>query len=245
MRKYDDLDMIKEVARAFLYMDIEETQYSPVVILHPVFESAFYSIPEDGQYKIHNILEDESALQKALSVARGLIDNAKSVVAVYRIIRKSYRLTFIKHTKKYMCIKTFSELLEDAWVSSENPNQDSNVPVPMLISWFREADKKCLMVAEDYEIFSRLPETITVYRGIMPGHNPDGLSWTENLSTANWFASRFNTDIDKGYIQKAVIDKSRALAYFNTRGEDELVVDTTGLQYEILNIDSVSEEEQL
>lgn len=93
MRKYDDLDMIKEVARAFLYMDIEETQYSPVVILHPVFESAFYSIPEDGQYKIHNILEDESALQKALSVARGLIDNVKSVVAVYRIIRKSYRLT--------------------------------------------------------------------------------------------------------------------------------------------------------
>lgn len=72
---------------------------------------------------------------------------------------------------------------------------------------------------------------------------PDGLSWTENLSTAIWFASRFNTDKDKGYIQKAVIDKSRALAYFNTRDEDELVVDTTGLQYEILEIDLVVEEE--
>lgn len=243
MRKYDDLDMIKEVARAFLYMDIEETQYSPVVILHPIFESAFYAIPEGRQYEIHNILEDEYALQKARHVAKGLIDRAKSAVDVYRIIRKSYKLTFIKYTKEYMCIKTFSELFEDAWVSSENPNQDENVPVPMLISWFREADKKYLMVEEDYEIFSQLPETITVYRGIMPGHNPDGLSWTENLSTANWFASRFNTDSDKGYIQKAVIDKSRALAYFNIRGEDELVVDTTGLQYEILNIDSVSEEE--
>lgn len=44
MRKETDLDAVKEVLKAFLYMPVEETEYSPIVVQHPIFESGFSSV---------------------------------------------------------------------------------------------------------------------------------------------------------------------------------------------------------
>ena len=119
-------------------------------------------------------------------------------------------------------------------MSSENPNGDVNVSLRTFVKWFRRADKKLLMTDEDYKVYRDLPSTFRVYRGVAVGRNPKGLSWTRNLSTAEWFAKRFDTKDKKGFIQTAVISRSDALAYFNTRGEDEIVADSFKMDITIM-----------
>lgn len=229
MLKTTNLLKVKEIAIAFLFQPIDKTNYSPLIVQHPIFESGFQNAVIDGEITQVNILEDKDKLKELQNLLCKRIKEAESLQQIYNIIRQSYQLTFLKYTKRYLSLIDFSDILAYVWVSSENPNGDINVDVPTLASWFRESDKKVLMTEEDYIVYESLPEILTVYRGIAVGRNPQGLSWTQNHSTAEWFSKRFDTDTKKGYIQKAVINKSQALAYFNTRNEDELVVDTKGL----------------
>lgn len=225
MLKESNLELVKSVAISFLYMDIEETDYSPIVVMHPIFESGFIAIRKDGKPEFINIIESPENLLLAQKECENNIMMQTSVYDVYMIIRKSYRLTFLKFVKEYLSRKDMSELLAHAWVSSENPNQDVNVPIKTSVKWFREADKKVLMTKDEYRYYQSLPQTITAYRGVAVGRNPKGLSWTCNLKTAEWFANRFNQVGKSGYVQSVVVDKSCVLAYFNTRNEDELVLD--------------------
>lgn len=163
-----------------------------------------------------------------------VIHNATELFDLYIIVRKSYRLAFLKYAKEYMSLKDFSTYLADAWVSSENPNQDANCSLDMLISWFQQADKKTLMVAEDYKVYTALPDELNIYRGVALGREPNGLSWTANLEKAKWFAHRFDRDDKTGYIETAIAKKEDVLAYFNTRGEDELVVNVRNLEIEVV-----------
>ena len=98
------------------------------------------------------------------------------------------------------------------------------------------------MCKEDYENYKKLPDKFIVYRGVAVGRNPHGLSWTLNLlswtlnlETAQWFANRFNNDKETGYIEKATVRKSDVFAYFNTRGEDEIVCNVSSKDIIILN----------
>ena len=220
IQKQTDLTAVKEMAKLFLYYDIAETEFSPMVIQHPIFESANFTTMENGEFKIVNILEDADALKKIQERYSQRIDNAKELLEIYAIIRKAYRLTFLKFVQDYLSDIDFAVFLADGWVSSENPNDDANVSLRTFVSWFRRADKKHLMTKEDYKVYKELPQ---------------GLSWTQNLSTADWFAKRFDRGSKKGYIQTAVAKKSDALAYFNTRGEDEVVVNSFNLKIEIIS----------
>lgn len=180
-----------------------------------------------------NILDNQDDLFYAQKQYEQNIVKQTDVHGVYMIIRKSYRLTFLKFIKEYLSIKDMSELLAHAWVSSENPNQDVNVPVNVVAKWFKQADKIVLMDKDEYAYYQSLPQTITAYRGVAIGRNPMGLSWTCNIDTAKWFANRFNTKTKKGYIQSIEIDKSYVLAYFNGRNEDELVLDIISKKFPI------------
>lgn len=234
MLNQSDLSGVKQTALLFLHMPIEETPVSPIVVQHPIFETGIFNINKNGDFITVNLLEDTENTHELIKQYENKFKNAKSVSFVYSLVRKSYRLAFLKYVKKYLSKADFSELFADAWVSSENPNQDVNVRLSTLASWFKQADKKVLMTEEDYAVYESLPSTLTVYRGVAVGRNPKGLSWTANYDTAKWFANRFNKKDKKGYIQKVTIDKSRVLAYFNTRNEDEIVVDTRGLEFEIM-----------
>ena len=222
MIKESKLDKVKEVALLFLYQEVEETEYSPVVVMHPIFESGFVTIMRDGKPEFINITESYENLLLAQKECKKNIMTLDSIFSVYMIIRKSYRLTFLKFIKEYLSKKDMSELLADAWISSENPNNDVNVPSKTAVQWFREADKRTLMTKDEYEYYQSLPQTVTAYRGVAEGGNPRGLSWTCNKKIAEWFANRFDK---KGYVQSVTVDKSCVLAYFNSRDEDELVLD--------------------
>lgn len=117
-------------------------------------------------------------------------------------------------------------MLGECWTEEENPNGDVNVSTSMAARWFRQADKKALMNNDEYEVYSELPETFTVYRGVTPGHNPDGMSWTRERDKAEWFANRFG----EGYILKGTAKKEDVLAFFSRRSEEEIVIEAKNVK---------------
>lgn len=227
-----NLDEIKNMAKLFLYQPIKvDDNFSPkLCVYHPFLSSSTIYI---GSSEIVDIFDDEGALEKYHECMEKEI-NKSDLHRIYVLVRKPYRLTFIKYCESYLSEKDLAELFADAWVSSENPNQDVNCSLSYLIKVFRKCNKHYLMQEEDYKIYQSLPDTFMIYRGVAVNRNPKGLSWTQNLETAKWFAHRFDTEKDKGYIQTAIAKKEDVLAYFNTRNEDEIVYDSKKLEISIL-----------
>lgn len=159
-----------------------------------------------------------------------LIDRTESVIKLFFLVNKPYLLTVLKFVKPYLSLADFSNILSYAWTSSENPNKDVNVNINTLIKWFKEADKLSLMDKEEYIIYQNLPNELVLYRGISTKSNPKGISWTRNLETAKWFANRFS--ISNNYILKAKVTKKDILCYFNSRNEDEVIINTKNIKVE-------------
>lgn len=224
MRKKSNIDAVKSVAKSFVYIEVTETALYPMFVMHPIFETGIQAIKVDGEMKMVDITANENNLKQVQKQVCETIDAAATVYDVYLVIRKSYRLTFIKHIKEYLSVNDMSELLAHAWVTSENPNGDVNVSLKTIIRWFKSCDKTILMDEQEYKVYKDFPESLTVYRGIAVNRNPHGLSWTTDYSKAEWFAHRYDTDSEEGYILKANISRSNILAYFDSRGESEVVV---------------------
>ena len=77
------------------------------------------------------------------------------------------------------------------------------------------------MYDDEYEIYKNLPDTFTVYRGVTPEGNPDGMSWTREYDKAEWFSNLFG----KGYILEGTASKKDVLAFFSRRREEEVVIE--------------------
>lgn len=234
MLEKTNLLMVKAITKQLLGVPIIPDERFPFLVHHPIFEYSDYGIVNKwGKDMLHvNILED-AGRRLAIDDVNKRIRDAKDLIEVYMIIRKSYYLAFLKYVKNWLSLEDFSDLLAHSWVASENPNNDANVSIDEAIEWFKECDKQQLMTAADYEFYQNLPDKLTVYRGVGVGRNPCGLSFTMDYDKAKWFAHRFDTDDAKGHVLCANIDKSRVLAYFNTRGEKEIVVDTTNVVFKV------------
>ena len=224
-----DIEAIRDIVRTFLYLDIEETSI-PFIVSHPIFTMS--SVFVRGVEKPLNLYDKED-LKIVHEYYLNIISKA-NLYTLYSIIRMPYKLTFLKYAMDSMSLTDFSHYLADAWITTENPNQDVNCSISFIVDMFKKADKKALMTPEDYEVFLSLPEKIIVYRGVAVGRNPYGISWTDDLDMATWFSNRFNRKEKTGYIQKAIVDKENVLAYFNTRNEKELVCNIPKAQIERL-----------
>ena len=148
-------------------------------------------------------------------------------------------MTFLKFVASYLSMEDYSAILSDAWIRSENPNNDPNLPQNKLIEMFMSADKTYLMTEEEQEIYEELPTVVTVYRGVT-SYNADNvraLSWTLDEEVAEWFSERFDED---GTVYQANIHKNHVLAYFGGRNEAEVVVDPKFL----FDITAVEEQEE-
>lgn len=234
-RKESDLNEIKALAKIFVYTEITKTEFSPAIIIHPIFESGIQYFKIDNEIKMIDITDDEEGLRKIQEKICDKIDKSKTVYDIYIIIRKSYKLTFIKYAYEHLSIKDMSMLLADAWVTSEDPNQDVNVPLRTIVKWFKKCDKTTLMDEQEYQIYKDFSEFLTVYRGVGINRNPHGLSWTTDYDKAKWFAHRFDTHQKQGYLLKADIIKGDILAYFDTRNESEVVVNVFNLKERYIN----------
>ena len=224
MIKETNIPQIKETLK-LLFDAVEiEPLLGGLVMQHPFSNNPIVNTMEKG---IVNLFEKDKEKENLIawrSTVYKLIDKTDSLMGLFLLLDKNWRLTALKYTKEDMSLKDFSEMLSAAWIMAENPNGDINVSINTLIHWFRQADKHVLMDDEDYKVWEELPEEMTLYRGISQNHNPKGLSWTKNIETAEWFKNRFkNSD---NYMLKANVKKEDMICYLNSRGEDEIVVDT-------------------
>ena len=216
MKKETDLTEIKNILKDFLHIPVEETEYSPIVVQHPIFESGISYVNN----KMTDIMTPEGFAAVAKQVEED-IDKIDDVFGCVNILRQSYYLTFLKFAKESLSLSDFSMLLGKFWTEEENPNGDVNVPVSLSARWFKSADKRVLMYDDEYKTYKDLPEAFTVYRGVTPGRNPDGMSWTRDLSKADWFSRRFGD----GYVLEGIANKKDVLAFFSRRGEEEVVIE--------------------
>lgn len=87
-------------------------------------------------------------------------------------------------------------------------------------------DKRYLMKKEEHQFLKSLPDKITIYRGMSEEEfngNNFGISWTLSKKVATLFANRSLYGERKKKVKQMIIDKSRIVAYFSDRDEEEII----------------------
>lgn len=217
-----NLDKLKEMAIMLAYaVPITPHEKFPFLCLHPFTNSTVVCFKD----MTFCDLKDELQNKRWFTELKETILYINDFSVLWMMIGDNWKLTYLKYAIDYFEDSEFAEYLADAWVLAENPNNDVNCSLDLLIKWFRRAEKKSLMTEKDYHTWTNIPHSMKIYRGVGVNRNEKGLSWTNDVDTAIWFANRFNHGEERGILLEAVVDKENVLAYFNTRGEKEVLVD--------------------
>ena len=209
-----DLKGVKDITRVLLYVEPECDERFPFIVHHPFFSN---SISFDGE--MFDIFDD---IDRARKPYDDMIDRADGLCSLLMLIRDPYKmLWFSMAAPSIGDPEQYADILKDCWVSEEWPNRDVNVDMDWMVRLFRGADR-ALMVPEWF------PESMRVYRGVNMGGSPYGMSWTVVRDIARWFADRFGDD---GEVYELEVPRENVLAYIEERGENEVVVDTRGIEH--------------
>lgn len=108
------------------------------------------------------------------------------------------------------------------WLLNEYPNSNSEIKQQILKD-LKRIQPQYLMQQEELEVYSKLNDVVTIYRGVMEKNKikTKALSWTLDSIQARWFADRSGK---KGYVYQAKIDKENIFAYCNNRNKQEVIV---------------------
>lgn len=222
--KETNLPELKALAKALLQFEPELTEFSPMLIYHPFTSSGIVAVTDaEGNPGFGNILENPEDMRKWRQQMERIIGESDSAIGIYNLIEKQYVMGFLKHAAPYLTREDYSVILADAWSYCDQPNYDPNLPKSRLLAMFRAADPKLLMNDSEREMFGKLDDTVTVYRGVRSARS-DGLnamSWTLSRETAEWFASRYGR---QGKVYEARIEKQHILALFLDKNESEVVL---------------------
>lgn len=115
------------------------------------------------------------------------------------------------------------QAVTNAWQMAEWPEQHADQEL-----WLMAFEMAGFTVDGEPADRAVLPETMTLYRGCTP-ERLNGMSWTTDLKTAQWFAKRFG---DEGEVYQIEIPSEFVLAKIDGRKEAEVVVDTLALDME-------------
>lgn len=219
MRK-TSLAAVRDTSKMLLHAVPLECNNPFGIVQHP-FTNTMFSMSTDKKLLDLSQTEDRDIWLKntEYTITHSNVD------FIFHYLNTPWLLTWLKFNKTNLSPKDFAKYLAIAWVSSENPNDDKNVPIRTLVSWFRNVDKRVLMQSDDYKYYQSLPDVVTLYRGVSPGRKKYGLSWTDDVETAKWFKQRFEEDGNKGELLTVTVPKEYCLCYFNTRGEKEIILD--------------------
>lgn len=225
MEKETDLPAVKQLAISMLYLDIATTEFSPVVVKHPFTDSGFVSLPRkaDEPFQIGNLLDNPEHLEKWRCAMRNRIEKANTVTDITMMLTVSYMFAFLRHAAHLLSKKDMSELLAYFWIHCECPNEDPNLSGAQLLRLFQNSDPAFLMSDTEYAVFQGLEELVPIYRGVTSRnkkHLKKALSWTLDPKTASWFAHRYG---ENGEVWMAFIDRKHIYAYFDGRGESEVI----------------------
>lgn len=151
------------------------------------------------------------------------IDNAKNLFRCMHIINKGNRFDYLNFLHKYEVItdQECADMVYFIWTLQERFHE-CGMAKTKLIRFMKMADKE-ISLPDSIEKLSD-DDMVTIYRGV--GVNSyKGLSWTTDKNVAEWFAKRFKTDGDKGYVFTGRVHKKDIIGLFNSRNEQEVVCD--------------------
>jgi hypothetical protein len=177
---------------------------------------------EDPEKPEMIFLNTEANKERALKFRYGILEQQKDLSGVFWMINKPDRLQLLNFVSGIWELNgEYEEILRDAWISTEFPHQ---LPNRTLISMFAKADTVKMMNDAEKAKLNELPEVIPVWRGYsgIKQTRLKGLSWTLNRDKAIWFATRWHKP--QARLLTGRIKKKHVYAYFNTRSEEELVV---------------------
>jgi len=165
-------------------------------------------------YVNHRYLRNKQALAKAVK--------SKDWNQYFLLVEKPYRLDALKAVSNRLTDKEYWEHLRYCYTDIEFPSQD----VDLLRELFavQRPHRENIMSDEERATLAGLPDKITVFRG----HSKIGVSgwsWTLDQSVAEWFANRCTLFGNEGVVSKGVVKKSHVIAYFDSRDENEIVID--------------------
>ena len=192
-RKETNLDGVKAMARTLLYTDINKTAYSPIVVQHPFTNTGFTMVMRNGEPQCIDITADSNALHEWRKMVCQQIDSSKSAFEIYMLTNKPYGMTFLKYAAHHLSKKDFSQILADAWIRSENPNDDPNLPQAKLLSLFQSAEPRHLMSQDELNTLNDLDATVTVYRGVT-SFNAKNVIVIQPISRVGYFCGFQKTD---------------------------------------------------
>lgn len=227
MRTKTDLESVKKFAGILIYLELNQVSDMPMFVNHPYTTSAF--VCQNG--KMLNLLESIEDRETWEMYLKKMISNIKEYDEFATIITKSYRSVFLNETLRYIGNKDLAKYLRKLWISCDYVNVDQVISKSKYVSLFKQADKSALMNEDEIQRIGDLPDNVTIYRGIndITNHPVNGLSWTLDINTANWFANRFAKMKEcTASVYKATIKKEDILSYFDD--EKEVVVDYKKLE---------------
>lgn len=196
-----------------------------LIISHPFVNTGIVALYSNKNYELVDITKNQEDFEKFRIQTFHLIDKAKDVWGIMKLINKPYLFYWFKINRHYFDKKDYAKMLAEIWTISENPNDDVNVSIDEAIEYFKVADKNFLMNKDELDIYNAIPEKITVYRGVSKNRNPDGLSYSLLKEKAEWFQRRFADKDNPGFLIEKEIKKENVLAFFGRRSEAEIVVD--------------------
>lgn len=92
---HTDIHKVKEIAKDFLYIEISTTDYSPIVVMHPFFESGIIPYKIDDEFKVLNIAENKKDLQFILLQMEKKIDQLGSGSSDLSTYKKIIQANFL------------------------------------------------------------------------------------------------------------------------------------------------------
>jgi hypothetical protein len=113
--------------------------------------------------------------------------------------------------------------VKNVWIDSENIWQHRGL---WKLIWATLPDPQATMDPNEKAVFNLMPERVTIHRGIRHRtHNRRGMSWTRDKERASFFAGRYGGQKGlKPVVLTTEVPKKNILAYFNSRGEEEVIV---------------------
>lgn len=225
-----NLQNVKCVAHMLLYVDIQTTAFSPMVVSHPFTNDGIVRLLDDtGNITLADLVNNPDDLDRWRQKVGEEIDKAETPYQILMLFDKPYYLTFIKYAASDLSQKDLGHLLSDAWIMAAAPNNDHNVSKRELVALFKSVSPQYLMDQDEYQVYQSLGDIVTVYRGVALSNKTSvkALSWTLDYKTAEGFAHPFGKE---GTVYRAQIQKKHIHAYFAGRNESEVIVDPRYLE---------------
>lgn len=217
-----DMKSLRKTAKMFLNFIPKKDELIPSTIHHPfISKNPITYLDENKIQQTIDIFEDVENYQKYIKKLEYRISKCKTVDKILSMIQQPYKLYYLFLNNHYLNAYDYSNCLKDIWMNTKFPNKNSKVSLDELLLMLKKADTRLLMTWKERKKYNSLPDYVTIYRGTYKPMDYNSLSWTTDYDTAKFYAERFEED---GCILKAKINKRNIFAFFNSRNENEVVV---------------------